>query len=231
MKSYDDRKKIIGNRIKEEREKLGLSQKELLPQIYKSEKSHKMLSAWENGERIPDLDSLSLMADLFGCDIGYLLGDYAEHNYVAADICGKTGLSESAVENLVQMHTASNGDDYLTDICRYLSFLLERNLLVQPVIDASKCVDAALAIRHYQNDVLPSLETSSEVNEYLLQFKVDKINSDDIEKLYQTTKITDEIKKLRDTYSAKRYFCEKGAADAISSFVDHMEKQYGLDTE
>ena len=72
---------------------------------------------------------------------------------------------------------------------------------------------------------------SSEVNEYLLQFKVDKINSADIEKLYRTTKVTDEIKWLRDTYSAKRYFCEKGAADAISSFVDHMEKQYGLDTE
>ena len=92
--NYTDRKRCIGNRIKKERESLGLSRGELLTKIYKSESSHKTLAAWEKGERLPDLDSLALMADLFDCDMGYLLGDYEERHYIAADICGKTKLSE-----------------------------------------------------------------------------------------------------------------------------------------
>lgn len=100
MSKYDDRRVKIGGRIKEERDKLGLTQKEFLTKIYKSEQSTKSLSSWEKGDHIPDLDSIALMAELFNCDIGYLLCDYDERNRDTADIVKVTGLSEPAANRL-----------------------------------------------------------------------------------------------------------------------------------
>lgn len=103
MYSYEDRKKIVGQRIEKERKRLGISQKDLLTRIFKSEKSHKTLASWEKGERLPDLDSLVLMADLFHCDVGYLLGDYNEHTRTSADVVKETGLSEAAVDLILKI--------------------------------------------------------------------------------------------------------------------------------
>lgn len=119
MKKYDDRAKEIGRRITTERERLKLSRKELLPKIYKSEQSHKMLASWEKGERLPDLDSLALMAELFDCDIGYLLGDYDEHRRLTADVCKETDLSEQAVSRIISYKTEN------PEYTQSLNFLLE----------------------------------------------------------------------------------------------------------
>lgn len=138
MTNYNERKKAIGSRIREEREKLGLSKKELLPRIYKSESSHKTLAAWEDGTRLPDLDSIALMAELFDCDIGYLLGDYDEHRRVTADVCAETGLSESAVKRLQQLAKVSNGarpgagaKGYIIETVEVLSHLIESDLFLE----------------------------------------------------------------------------------------------------
>lgn len=98
MIEYEKRACIIGTRIRKEREALGLNKKELLTRLYMSEASHKTLTAWESGLRLPDLDSIARMAELFDCDTGYLLGDYDERRRVTADVCKETGLSEGAVE-------------------------------------------------------------------------------------------------------------------------------------
>lgn len=111
MLKYDDRAKLVGERIKREREGMGLKPKDFLRQIYKSEQSHKTLKEWEDGKRLPDLDSLSRMAELFNCDIGYLLGDYDESNREAADVKGLTGLSEIAVERLKRMWSSIKRDN------------------------------------------------------------------------------------------------------------------------
>lgn len=228
MLTYSERKELVGTRIRQGREALGLSRKEFLLRIYKSESSHKTLTAWENGERLPDLDSLALMADLFDCDIGYLLGDYKERHHITTDICKETGLSELAAENLMQINHASNGDDYLNSICKYLSFLLEHQLLVKPVIDASAYIDAAIGIKHYVEDVLPAIAPSAEFNSHLSQLETDKISAEDTERSYKETKVRAEIKRLKDICTVKRYYCEKAAASAISGFIDHLEEQYGI---
>lgn len=116
---YGNRLSTVGNRIKTEREKIGLKKADFLPRIYKSVTSHKTLTAWENGERLPDTDSLALMAELFDCDIGYLLGDYAERHRVTADICAETGLTEKAVDVILQY---KKQDPYYI---KSLNFLLE----------------------------------------------------------------------------------------------------------
>ena len=222
--NYTDRKRCIGNRIKKERESLGLSRGELLTKIYKSESSHKTLAAWEKGERLPDLDSLALMADLFDCDMGYLLGDYEERHYIAADICGKTKLSESAINNLLLLAKSESNDDFWADTRNYLSFLLEHStdFLVNPVINVSKYVDASLMIRHYKDEVLPMLQYSPEYNQDIWTWS---ISEKDAEIRAKKAKVYNEIRRLQDVCTANRYYSEKAAASAISDFIDYLEKQ------
>ena len=43
------------------------------------------------------------MCEVFGCDLGYLLGDYEEADYPIHKICEYTGLSEDAVSILNKM--------------------------------------------------------------------------------------------------------------------------------
>lgn len=103
MNEYENRKKLIGTRIKTERENKGMGKQEFLKKIHMATSSIKTLNAWENGIRIPDLDSLTLMADVFQCDVGYLLCDYHTKRQQNADICQTTGLSEDSVNFLRNM--------------------------------------------------------------------------------------------------------------------------------
>lgn len=107
MTNYEERKKKIGERINEEREKKGLTKPELLQKIFKSASSHKSVTAWESGERLPDLDSLSRMAEIFDCDVGYLLCDYNDRKFFISDVSEQTGLSTKAVERIDGMNCHS----------------------------------------------------------------------------------------------------------------------------
>jgi len=61
----------LGERIKEQRELRGLSQKELADKI---NVSASIVSNYENGERSPSLESLMALARTFQCTTDYLLG-------------------------------------------------------------------------------------------------------------------------------------------------------------
>lgn len=100
MSEYEAKMSEIGKRIHQERLAKGLGQKEFLRRIFMSESSTKTLTAWERGERLPDLDSLCKMSELFQCDIGYLLCDFDTRRHENADICMETGLSEESVSLL-----------------------------------------------------------------------------------------------------------------------------------
>jgi cro/CI family transcriptional regulator len=60
------------SRISEERKKLGLSQEELANKVGVSQKS---ISKYECGTRRPSYETLTLMANLFGVTVDYLLGN------------------------------------------------------------------------------------------------------------------------------------------------------------
>lgn len=104
---YEDRARVIGKRIKENRKRLKLTQTELLAKVYLSEKSVASLRKWERGERLPDLTTLARMAELFDCDMGYLLGDYEESDFSSHKVCEYTGLSEQALENISSLKRIS----------------------------------------------------------------------------------------------------------------------------
>lgn len=61
----------LSKRIKEGRLELGYNQPELAKIMKVSKQT---VSNWENGNRTPDADTLSDLADLFNCSVDYLLG-------------------------------------------------------------------------------------------------------------------------------------------------------------
>lgn len=179
-----------------------------------SESSHKTLSSWENGKSLPDLNSLARMADLFGCDIGYLLCDYDERTRDIADASQITGLSPGAIEQLIK------GDDRIVG---FISFLIESNRIVPVGFNALRCVDSLLEIKHYRNEVLPKLPQCN-ISKII---NTSKVSNDDIEEEAKRTAVIDEIDRLRDLYGSLLWKCEKGMSSAIETFIDEEVKKYG----
>ncbi|MDO4532426.1 MAG: helix-turn-helix domain-containing protein [Coriobacteriia bacterium] len=60
----------VGNRIREEREKLGLSQEDLAQRIFVSRQT---VSNWETGKTYPDVQSLLLLSSLFEVSVDSLV--------------------------------------------------------------------------------------------------------------------------------------------------------------
>lgn len=140
---YEERMVEIGRRIKSERiryketHKKKLSQEQLLWMLDLSESSTPYLRKWEKGEAMPSLKQLCQMAEIFDCDVSYLLGDIDERRHVTADVCRVTGLSERAVGRLVAVKAApiggvakdTEGQMYVTSKRRTINALLESDRL------------------------------------------------------------------------------------------------------
>ena len=108
---YERRKEKIGVRIRQERRKLPgrVSQEALgerLAQVIPTRDNIKQstVASWESGRTLPPLDALIAMSEVFGCDIGYLLGDFERRFRDVQDICERTGLSERTVDSLIRMY-------------------------------------------------------------------------------------------------------------------------------
>jgi len=61
----------FSTRIKELREEKGLTKTQLAQTLKLSDN---IVGRWESGERMPSIDTLSLLADFFGVTTDYLLG-------------------------------------------------------------------------------------------------------------------------------------------------------------
>jgi transcriptional regulator with XRE-family HTH domain len=105
--------KRIGSRIKAERLKLdldkGRSQQAFLARVGFSSNSRALLSKWENGETVPDLDTLLKMCDIFNCEVGYLLCEYDTKTREATDIEAVTGLTEMNIQKLKDFNNNIHG--------------------------------------------------------------------------------------------------------------------------
>lgn len=105
----------IGNRIRDNRKRLKLSQEKLLEVL--EDKPHfgrNTLSDLENGKpeafAAVNLAQLSALCELFGCSIGYLLGEYDNKSADSQLVHDFTGLSEPAIDYL---HEKSCSPKYL----------------------------------------------------------------------------------------------------------------------
>lgn len=91
---------VMGKRIKAERKRKGLTQTEMLAEIYLSEKSVASLRSWENGVRAPSVSDLDEMARLFDCDVAYLLGESSDRHWKGKEVFEYTGISAKAADHL-----------------------------------------------------------------------------------------------------------------------------------
>lgn len=102
----------IGMRIQGLRTAKGWSQDEYVEQLRTQGVSttRNRISAVENGNK--DKISFPLLlasSELFGCDIGYLLGEYDYKTRTACDINEVLGLSENAIRQLAYLKAAAPG--------------------------------------------------------------------------------------------------------------------------
>ncbi|WP_235895863.1 helix-turn-helix transcriptional regulator [Enorma shizhengliae] len=118
----------VGNQIRERRQALGLSQEELAQRLYVSRVT---VSHWETGKTLPDVQSMLLLANLFGTTIDELVrGDVDEMREMVEKNERRTktfAVALAAVEVVVGTAlavTAVAGRDYLEPVLRLLLAVL-----------------------------------------------------------------------------------------------------------
>lgn len=89
---------VCGQRIKERRQKMNMTQDELAEKIGFSTKRN--VSNYETGVRSPDFETLCKIADALSCTIDYLLGREDAPTHEAASIADQTGLPASMIADL-----------------------------------------------------------------------------------------------------------------------------------
>lgn len=99
----------VGKRIKKERERTGLIQKDFAKAVGVANQTYNNL---ENGIGSLKIEHLQKIAEYCGCDMSYLLGEIDNRTHKATDICKATGLSEEAVNILIQANSG-NGDSFI----------------------------------------------------------------------------------------------------------------------
>ena len=103
----------IGKRIRENREKLGLTQSELGEKLSKNireQKSVHAISEYESGKTVPPLPTLFNLCDAFNCELGYLLGEenYTERTALKSKFLEMTGLSSDFFDTMVRVTGLKN---------------------------------------------------------------------------------------------------------------------------
>lgn len=88
----------IGSRMKELRKEKGYSLAKVAECC--GIQQYQTVSSWESGNTTPSLKNLFQMCELYGCELGYLLGEYDCKTRKTADIKAETGLSEKSIERL-----------------------------------------------------------------------------------------------------------------------------------
>ncbi len=89
---------IIASRLKDARKSMGYSL-EYVAEACEIQQ-YQTVSKWESGSTTPSLDKLLLLCELYGCDVGYFVGEYDCMTRKNADIKAETGLSEDVIKQL-----------------------------------------------------------------------------------------------------------------------------------
>jgi transcriptional regulator with XRE-family HTH domain len=78
--------KMLGARIRESRNRKGMTQKDLASLLGVTDAA---IGMWENGRRKPDAEDIKRMANIFGVTTDYLLGQESPQKQVIPTIAAK----------------------------------------------------------------------------------------------------------------------------------------------
>lgn len=100
----------IGERIKERRLALNMSQADLANRIQLAPDSRTQISKWENpkNKAHPTIEQIPLLCKALKCDTGYLFGEHEAETEIKQIIMDNTGLNSKAVDFL--MDNTKKGD-------------------------------------------------------------------------------------------------------------------------
>lgn len=109
--SEQNRNALFPARLRELRNEKSVSQQTLADTLKVSKST---IGYWENGDSLPDAESLAMLADFYGISADYLLGrsDVRSTEAGMKEICEATGLQEGAVEILQELQESLvSGDE------------------------------------------------------------------------------------------------------------------------
>lgn len=92
----------VGQRIKALRKQSGLSQVNFCKALNMSPESRQTIAKWESGKTLPPIYSMVEICNFFGCDMGYLFGDYDCHTYSEQRIRDGEGLRKELYDKLTE---------------------------------------------------------------------------------------------------------------------------------
>jgi|GEM_PF-864964 len=150
----DERKRNIGKRIKAERIAAGYTQSNFMIAMGLSPDSRQTATNWESGKRLPCLEDLLKMCEIFNCEIGYLLCEegYEGRTRAITDVQKLTGLSPKAVENICKLKEIDNLPPHpgllkvlnhiLENIVDFSSLLAQINLYLKEINKESPRIDS-----------------------------------------------------------------------------------------
>ena len=129
--------KVLGKRIKIQREKLKMTQETLAERIGVARQT---LTKWENDKGYPDLEMLENMCDVFGCETGYLLGEIDCETRELTDICSATGLDEEAVKTLKTYSENLKSEIPLKNAAVLLSLIIRNQYFGRMIYDFGEII-------------------------------------------------------------------------------------------
>ena len=113
----EERKKLIGKRIKEMRDAAGLNQTQLASELsngVKTDRGKSTISEYEHGKNL-NLDNIHRIAEVLNnhipCDENYLLGCQEHPDITTSWIAEQIPLSREAIESLKQLNTFNDESD------------------------------------------------------------------------------------------------------------------------
>lgn len=159
--NIEDNKYEIGKRIRKERIEAGYkNQSDFAVALGLNEDSRQSVGNWENGVRIPSLDLLLKMCDIFECEIGYLLCEFDCKTKEETDIQKATGLSNKSIRRLFLFRTR-NKETNAFIFNSPINAIIEHDSFVE-LIEAIKKHIWSFNHNHYRID-----ETNEDVQEAL----------------------------------------------------------------
>lgn len=127
--------RTIGGRMYLLRTEKGSTQEQIADEMHIKRQT---LSKWENNESSPTVDDLMNLCEIFNCDFGFLVGEYACRKRQNTDVHEHIGLSEAAINTLSMMNTIDQKESL-----QILSSLICNPYFQAAIQQASKAVNIA----------------------------------------------------------------------------------------